>query len=132
MAAAPWLSRSWRRAAWITLSAAAAARLITGTVLPAGAILAFAAGVTVGAGVLVAFGVPDRRMGPDGIAVALRSAGLPVTCVEPAEVEAKGSRPFVAVTGGGQRLFIKALGSDQRDADLLYRVYRFARSAQRR
>jgi undecaprenyl-diphosphatase len=33
----------------------------------------------------------------------------------------------VAVTGDGRRLFIKALGSDQRDADLLYRAYRFAR-----
>ena len=127
VAAAPWLSRPWRRTAWITLGAAAAARLITGTVLPAELVLAFAAGVTVGAGVLVAFGVPDRRLGPDGIAAALRSAGLSVTCVEPAGVEAKGSRPFVAVTREGRRLFIKALGSDQRDADLLYRAYRFAR-----
>ena len=50
-----------------------------------------------------------------------------MTCVEPAQAEAKGSRPFVAVTSDGQRLFIKALGSDQRDADLLYRAYRFAR-----
>ena len=40
---------------------------------------------------------------------------------------AKGSRPFYAVTDDGRRLFIKALGSDQRDADLLYRAYRFAR-----
>ncbi len=127
VAAAPWLSRPWRRTAWITLGAAAAARLITGTVLPAELILAFAAGVTVGAGVLVAFGVPDRRIGPGGIAVALRSAGLPVTCVEPARVEAKGSRKFVAVAGEGRWLFIKALGADQRDADLLYRAYRFAR-----
>jgi hypothetical protein len=96
VAAAPWLSRPWRRTAWITLAAAAAARLITGTVLPAELILALAAGVTVGAGVLVAFGVPDRRIGPGGIAAALRSAGLHVTSVEPAHVEAKGSRPFVA------------------------------------
>ena len=127
VAAAPWLSRPWRRTAWITLGAAAGARLITGTVLPAELILAFAAGVTVGAGVLVAFGVPDRRIGPDGIAAALRSAGLPVTCVEPAYIQAKGSRKFVAVTGEGRRLFIKALGADHRDADLLYRAYRFAR-----
>ncbi len=127
VAAAPWLSRPWRRTAWITLAAAAAARLITGTVLPAELILALAAGVTVGAGVLVAFGVPDRRIGPGGIAAALRSAGLQVTSVDPAGVEAKGSRPFVAVTGDGRRLFIKALGADQRDADLLYRAYRYAR-----
>jgi len=127
VAAAPWLSRPWRRTAWIALGAAGAARLITGTALPAELVLAFAIGVTVGAGVLVAFGVPDRRIGSEGIAAALRAAGLPVASVEPAGVVTKGSRPFVAVTDDGRRLFIKALGSDQRDADLLYRAYRFAR-----
>ncbi len=71
--------------------------------------------------------MPDRRIGSEGIAAALRSAGLPVASVEPAGVVPKGSRPFVGTTGDGQRLFIKALGLDQRDADLLYRAYRFAR-----
>ena len=127
VAAAPWLSRPWRRTAWIALAAVGTARLVTGTILPAELVLAFASGVTVGAAVLVAFGVPDRRIGPEGIAAALRSAGLPVASVEPARVVTKGSRPFVAVTDDGRRLFIKALGSDQRDADLLYRAYRFAR-----
>jgi uncharacterized membrane protein YbhN (UPF0104 family) len=126
-AAAPWLSRPWRRAAWLTLLLAAAARLLAGAVLPAEVILALAAGVTAGAAVLVMFGVPDRRMGPAGIAAALRRAGLPVESVRPAEVEAKGSRPFAAVTADGRRLFVKALGSDQRDADLLYRAYRAVR-----
>jgi len=127
VAAAPWLSRPWRRTKWIALGAAGAARLITGTALPAELVLAFASGVTVGAAVLVAFGVPDRRIGSEGITAALRSAGLPVASAEPADVQTKGSRPFVAVTDSGRRLFIKALGSDQRDADLLYRAYRFAR-----
>jgi undecaprenyl-diphosphatase len=127
VAAAPWLSRPWRRTAWITLWLAAVVRLITGTASPMEAVLAFAAGVTAGAGVLVLLGVPDRRIGPEGIAAALGSAGLPVTSVEPAGVEAKGSRPFVAAAAGGESLFIKVLGSDQRDADLLYRAYRFIR-----
>jgi glycosyltransferase 2 family protein len=127
VAASPWLSRPWRRAAWITLCAGGAARLVAGTVLPMELILAFAIGMTIGAGVLVALGVPDRRIGPDGIAAALRSAGLPVSSVTLADVTAKGSRPFFAVTDDGRRLFIKALGSDQRDADLLFRAYRFAR-----
>jgi len=127
VAASPWLSRPWRRTAWIVLGVAGAARLLAGTVLPMELILALAAGLTAGAGVLVALGVPDRRIGPDGIAAALRSAGLPVSSVTPADVVAKGSRPFYAVTDDGRRLFIKALGSDQRDADLLYRAYRFAR-----
>jgi len=127
VAAAPWLSRPWRRAAWLALLLAAAARLLAGAVLPAELILALAAGVTAGAAVLVTLGVPDRRIGPAGIAAALRHAGLPVESVRPAEVEARGSRPFAAVTADGRRLFVKALGSDQRDADLLYRAYRAVR-----
>jgi uncharacterized protein (TIRG00374 family) len=125
--AAPWLSRPWRRTAWIALWLAAGARLITGTASPMEVVLTFAAGVTVGAGVLVLFGVPDRRVGPEGIAAALGAAGLPVARVDPAAVEAKGSRPFTAVAQDGSPLFIKVLGSDQRDADLLYRAYRFVR-----
>jgi undecaprenyl-diphosphatase len=127
VAAAPWLSRPWRRAAWLTLLLAAVARILAGVALPMEMILALATGVTVGAAVLVTFGVPDRRIGPAGIAAALRDAGLPVESVRPAEVESKGSRPFAAVTADGRRLFVKALGSDQRDADLLYRAYRAVR-----
>jgi len=126
VAASPWLSRPWRRAAWLALLAAVVVRLITGTVLPVELIIAVATGVTVGAAVLVVFGVPDRRIGQDEIAEALRRAGLPAASVWPAGT-AKGARPFGAVTGDGRRLFIKALGSDQRDADLLYRAYRAVR-----
>ena len=127
VAAAPWLSRPWRRTAWAGLWLAAGVRLITGTASPVEVVLAFAAGVTVGAGALVLFGVPDRRIGPGGIAAALASAGLPVAHVEPAAVEAKGSRPFYAAAEDGEPLFIKVLGSDQRDADLLYRGWRLIR-----
>jgi glycosyltransferase 2 family protein len=127
VAAAPWLSRPWRRTAWTALWLAAVARLITGTGSPVEVVVAFAAGVTVGAGALVLFGVPDRRIGPGEIAAVLGSAGLPAAHVEPASVEAKDSRPFIAAAEDGQPLFIKVLGLDQREADLLYRGYRFIR-----
>ncbi len=127
VAAAPWLSRPWRRAAWATLLAIGAARLITGGLLPMQLVLALAAGVTVGAALLVAFGVPDRRMGPAGVAAALRAGGVPACQVTGPLVTAKGSRPFEAVTGDGRALFVKVFGSDQRDADLLYRAWRGVR-----
>jgi uncharacterized membrane protein YbhN (UPF0104 family) len=127
VAASPWLSRSWRRAAWLTLLLVVVVRLVTGTVLPMELLLAFATGLTVGAAVLVAFGVPDRRIGAGEIAEALRAAGLPAESVRPADVVSKGSRPFAAAGADGQHWFIKALGSDQRDADLLYRAYRAVR-----
>ena len=127
VAAAPWLSRSWRRTAWIALWLAGIAQLLTGVSSPLEVILAFTAGITVGAGILVLFGVPDQRIGPAEIAAALDSAGLRVSHVAPAPVEAKGSRPFVATADDGTQLFIKVLGSDNRDADLLYRAYRLVR-----
>ena len=124
VAAAPWLSRPWRRASWATLLLIGAARLVTGGLLPLQLVLALAAGVTVGAGLLVAFGVPDRRMGPAGVAAALRAGGVPVSQVTGPLRAAKGSRPFQATAGDGNGLFVKVFGSDQRDADLLYRAWR--------
>jgi undecaprenyl-diphosphatase len=125
--AAPWLSRPWRRTAWIALWLAGIAQLLTGISSPLEVVLAFTAGITVGAGVLVLFGVPDRRIGPEEIAAALGLAGLRVSHVARATVETKGSRPFVAVADDGTGMFIKVLGSDNRDADLLYRAYRLLR-----
>ena len=127
VAGSAWLSQPWRRAARIALFAAGVALPVASAMPPAGLVLALATGITAGAAILVAFGAPDRRMGPDEIAAALRSVGLPVRSVLPAPVETKGSRPYVAVADAGQRLFIKVIGADQRDADLLYRAYRFAR-----
>jgi glycosyltransferase 2 family protein len=122
VAAAPWLSRPWRRASWAALLLVGAARLITGGLLPMQLVLALAVGVTVGAGLLVAFGVPDRRIGPAGVAAALRAGGVPVSQVSGPLRPAKGSRPFQATAGDGNGLFVKVFGSDQRDADLLYRL----------
>ena len=122
--AAPWLSRPWRRASWATLLLIGAARLITGGLLPLQLVLALAAGVSVGAALLVTFGVPDRRMGPAGVAAALRAGGVPVSQVAGPLRAAKGSRPFQATAGDGNGLFVKVFGSDQRDADLLYRAWR--------
>ena len=127
VAAAPWLSRPWRRAAWAMLLLIGAARLVTGGLLPMQVVLALATGVTVGAGLLVAFGVPDRRMGCAGVAAALRAGGVPVGQVTGPLATAKGSRPFEAVTDDGRALFVKVFGSDQRDADLLYRAWRGVR-----
>ena len=100
VAAAPWLSRPWRRAAWATLLLIGAARLITGGLLPMQLVLALAAGVTVGAGLLVAFGVPDRRMGPAGVAAALRAGGVPVGQVTGPLRHREG---IAAVRGGDRR-----------------------------
>jgi glycosyltransferase 2 family protein len=123
----PWLTRSWRRVAWAFLVVMAAARLLSGTALPFQLVLALATGAVVGFGLLVAFGAADRRIGPVGVGAALRAAGLDVTTVVPAPAPGRGSRGFIALDSGRRPLFVKVLGRDERDADLLYRAYRYSR-----
>jgi undecaprenyl-diphosphatase len=122
-----WLSPAWRRATWIGLALVAAARLVAGTILPMWLIIAFIVGAAVGTGVLLAFGTPDRRPGPTEVLGALVHAGYPAVHVEVAPRHGKGARGFVVETVDGAGAFVKILGQDQRDADLLYRGYRFMR-----
>ena len=41
-------------------------------------------------------------------------------------MDARGSSPYFGTAPDGQHLFVKALGEDQRSADLLFRIYRWA------
>jgi glycosyltransferase 2 family protein len=122
-----WLTIPWKRATWAALALVGLARLVAGTVLPMQLVIAFAVGATVGTGLLVAFGAPDRRPGPDDVIAALGAGGFPIVSATLAPVYAKGARPFIVTTATGERFFVKILGQDQRDADLLYRVYRSLR-----
>lgn len=125
--AGSWLNPAWQRVARGVLGLVALAQLLAGVALAMELLLALAIGWFVGAGVLVAFGAPDRRIAAPAIMAALTDAGLPVRDLHPAPEPGRGSRPFVATVPQGKQLFVKVLGPDQRDADLLYRAYRFAR-----
>jgi glycosyltransferase 2 family protein len=126
-----WLTVGWCRLIWAVVvvvgGLVVALALIRDTAQPLHLVFAFALGATVGTVLLVGFGAPDRRPGPAEIAAALQGGGFDVEETEPAAVVGKGSRPFVATNAQGERFFVKVLGQDQRDADLLYRVYRSVR-----
>jgi undecaprenyl-diphosphatase len=47
-----------------------------------------------------------------------------VTSLDAASVDARGSTPYFGVAADGSPLFVKALGQDERSADLLFRLYR--------
>ncbi len=70
-----------------------------------------------------------RPAGPRGDAVVegLAGVGLPLTSLEPAAVDARGSTPYFGVAADGTGVFVKALGDDERSADLLFRLYRTVR-----
>jgi undecaprenyl-diphosphatase len=59
------------------------------------------------------------------VRAALERSGQPVVDVREANVDARGSTPFFVDTTEGGHLFVKAVGADQRDADILFKLWRF-------
>ncbi len=122
-AAAPWLSRRWRRAGWALIVGLVFVALLDSPVSFAPIEAAFVGWVT-GAAVLVALGAPSRRPTPGAVAAGLAGVGIPVRGLEQAGVDTRGSTPYFGEGDDGGRLFVKALGTDERSADLLFRLYR--------
>ena len=122
-AAAPWLTRTWRRWAVALVIGTAASRFVTAPV-SLGTFFALVIGWFCGSLVLVVFGGPVRRPDRAEVAAGLAGIGLTVDTLEKASVDARGSTPWFATTTDGTRLFVKALGRDERSADLLFRTYR--------
>lgn len=124
---APFVSRRWRRTGVLVISTVTLLTIIVSLRLPADALLALPLGALCGTLVLLVLGRPDRRPTLDAIRSALRDAGLPATEVRQAKVDARGSTPYFATLENGSELFVKVLGSQERAADLLFRIYRFLR-----
>jgi uncharacterized protein (TIRG00374 family) len=121
--ASPWLASRWRRAGWIFLAAAVAARVLTATEVPIRLGVMLTVGAACGSVVLVALGGPRRRIDVDAVATALDEVGLPIGDVRLTSGE--GQVPTFAVSGEDGRTYTaKVLGRDQRDSDLLLQIWR--------
>jgi undecaprenyl-diphosphatase len=121
------VSRRWGHALWLAVAFIAAFRLFAGANVPLDIVIAGGVGWFVGTAAALVFGAPDHRPTAHEVADSLAGCGLPVARLVPAAVDARGSTPWFATTTDGSPLFVKALGRDERDADLLFRIYRFFR-----
>ncbi|MGN6695463.1 MAG: hypothetical protein ACTHN0_14900 [Aquihabitans sp.] len=122
-ASAPWVPRSWRRIGWALTLAVALVHFVESPVA-FDTLLAILAGWTAGAAVVVLLGGPSQRPTGAGIARGLADVGLPLAKLEQASLDARGSTPYFATAADGSKLFVKALGADERSADLMFRTYR--------
>jgi glycosyltransferase 2 family protein len=123
-AAAPWLSRRWRRVGWLLVIGVALTRFLSSPV-SFDSLRNVLVGWVAGAGVLVLLGGPLRRPSGEALAEGLAAVGVPLARLEQASVDARGSTPYFGTGVDGRPLFVKALGEDQRSADLLFRLYRW-------
>ncbi|QNN53337.1 phosphatase PAP2 family protein [Nocardioides mesophilus] len=130
--AAPYLPRPWRRFVWGLAFAVGFARIYAGVHLPLDVVGGFAVGWFVGTAVHLLIGVPRPRRTPAEVIAMLGDLGIDVSTVEPGDVYAKVSQPFLVTTAKGERLFVKVLDPDPRSSDWVLRFARVVASGERR
>jgi uncharacterized protein (TIRG00374 family) len=123
----PWLSRRWRRVAWLLLLLLVPMRVLIGIDVPTGLLFALAGGWFIGAATVLAFGSPQRNPSAADVVEAMDDIGIRLGDLHRAAVDARGSTPYFGTDGDGRRYFVKVLGADERNADLMFRVYRWIR-----
>jgi hypothetical protein len=122
--AAPWLTRRWRRIGWLLVLGVILTRFLSSPV-SFDSLRNALVGWVAGAGVLVLLRGPLRRPSGEALVEGLSAVGVPLARLEQASVDARGSTPYFGTGADGRPLFVKALGEDQRSADLLFRLYRW-------
>ena len=118
------VSRRTRRVLWTLVWAVAAARVYSGAHLPLDVVGGAALGWALGAGVHLLRGTTGHAPAIATVLAGLTRVGVDVQSVRPLHADARGSVPFVG-EGPGGGVFVKAVGRDQRDADLLFRIGRW-------
>ena len=118
------VSRPTRRVLWTLVWGVAAARLYSGAHLPLDVLGGVALGWALGAGVHLLRGTPGHAPTVATVLDGLTRAGVQVDWIRPLHADARGSVPFVG-EGPHGAVFVKAVGPDQRDADLLFRTGRW-------
>ena len=124
-AAGPYIGRRAGRLAWCGVGIVAIARMYVGAHLPLDTIGGAALGWIITAGLHLAWGAPGGQPSSRGVREALRRAGIDVGELRLLRTDARGSTPFVAQDTAGLPLFVKAVGRAQRDADWLFRAWRY-------
>ncbi|BCJ65820.1 flippase-like domain-containing protein [Polymorphospora rubra] len=121
------VARHRRGYVWAAIAVVAVARVHVGAHLPADALGGFLVGWLAVCLTRLMVGEIGPERSADRIRRALREQGVDVARLAPITGDARGSRPWKATTGDGERLFVKVTGGEQRDADWLYKLYRRVR-----
>lgn len=119
------LRRSTTHRLAVVLSIYAVVTTLTTQVPALGLVADIGAGLAVGSFLLLIAGRHDLAPAEDELRDSLTSIGIEVSSLRPLEVDARGSSPWMGHTPTGDQVFVKALGRDERSADLMFRLYRW-------
>lgn len=122
--ATPYLSRRLRWAVWSLVGLVALGRIYAGIHFPLDVISGFALGLVVGSLVNLWLGVPEEYLPRQAIREAFQDYDIELVHIEPLSEDAQGSIPYLARAEDGSEYFVKVVGTEHRNADFLFRVWR--------
>ncbi|MBA3267005.1 MAG: flippase-like domain-containing protein [Acidimicrobiia bacterium] len=123
-AMAPLLNRALQRAGWALVILAMLSTAFLGRAFPIDLLAGFVIGWAAGSAACLAIGSPGRRLRPDQITERLAEYGFPVNEARPVSADARASVPYLLTRADGEVFFMKAVTNENRDADLLFKLYR--------
>jgi uncharacterized membrane protein YbhN (UPF0104 family)/membrane-associated phospholipid phosphatase len=121
---APAVPRHRRGLVWLAVGLVCVARVRVGAHLPVDVLVGLLVGWLAASLTRLAMGDIGSPESVGRIRQVLGRKGIDVARLEPMAGDGRGSHPWRATTSDGRRLFVKATGGRQRDADWLYRLYR--------
>lgn len=120
---AVYLPSRYRRWIMLGFGLVGAAQIFLGISLPLDVMAGWLIGIISYSVVLLALGSRYAPVDPQKLARKLTAAGLTVTKLKPAAVDARGSVPFFGEYSGG-KLFVKVFNQDNNAADWLFKLAR--------
>lgn len=123
-AAGPFLIRALQRVAWVVVGLALVADAFLGRALILDLFAAFLIGWVAGSAARLVLGAPRRRLGSDEIVDGLAEFGFCVSVAQPISADARASVPYLLTRADGEVFFMKEVTAENRDADLLFKMYR--------
>lgn len=121
----PYLPKPWRRVVWSTAWIVALSRLYVGAHFPLDIIAGLSLGWFFGSLLNFAFGTPAKKLPIIAIKARLADSAMAVAHLEQPTLDARGSTPLFATTTTGKNIFIKYVDNERRNADMLFRLWRF-------
>lgn len=119
------LTHRWRRLTWMGVFAVAIVSFYVGMSAPVDVVGGAALGIVAGALTNLALGVREKYLPMTFIRESFSKRGITVKGMWPVSADARGSVPFFVEAGDGQEYFVKVVGTQQRNADFLFKLWRY-------
>jgi uncharacterized membrane protein YbhN (UPF0104 family) len=116
-----------RRAGWWLLVVTAVLSTLGSRIPVDTQLVSLIGAAVVGAAVALAAGTPSRAPTAAAVRSGLERLGLRIEEVAPVDVDARASVPWRARSATGRDVFVKTRSSEERSADLLFRIWRVLR-----